>query len=307
MLGEYYPESLKVHPIWVLWRLEADNKGRPTKMPYSPLYHGHASSKDPKTWGTFIQAVQQYESQPCFYDGVAVCISRDYGLIFIDIDHCIDDDGVMDDRALDIIDQFEGQYMEISQSGTGIHILTKGSIPRSSKNSKVDVEMYADKRFCAMTGNPLRRGEPTEAQAAIDYVFSKYKTEDIPLKPVRSESVTLCNNDKWIISHASGHGRFDSLYAGQWQAAGYSSQSEADLALLMILSFWTNCNADQMDRLFRSSGLYRDKWERQDYRDRTLTSAISRCEHTLADYIDQKNREEGEAYDRAMLDSWDEL
>lgn len=307
MLGEYYPESLKSLPIWVLWKLEQDNKGRMTKVPYSPLYSGHASSSNPNTWSSYQQAVQRYRSQSDYYNGLAVCISDKYHLVFIDIDHCIDADGVMDSTATDIVSQFGGQYVEVSQSGTGIHILTKGSIPRSFKNSKANIEMYASRRFCALTGNALSAGEPTEAQTALEYIFEKYKTAEVTQKAIRGESVTLQKDDKWIINHASGHGRFDTLYAGEWNAAGYGSQSEADLALLMILSYWTDCNTEQMDRLFRSSGLYRDKWERQDYRDRTLSMAVDRCDHTLSDYIRQKNREKGEAYERAMREAWDEI
>ena len=307
MLGKYYPESLKKLPIWVLWRLETDEKGRPTKVPYSPQYHGHASSSNENTWGTYEQAVQQYKSQPDSYNGLALCISEKYHLVFTDIDHCIDASGAMDDRAADITTKFEGQYIEVSQSGTGLHIITKGSIPKNFNNRDANVEMYASKRFCAMTGNALSEGEPSESQAAVDYVFDKYKTPDVPKEAVRSESVTLHNDDKWIISHASGHGRFDDLYAGNWQAAGYGSQSEADQALLIILCFWTDRNGNQMDRIFRSSGLYRDKWERQDYRDRSLLNAIARCDHTLSDYITQKRREEADAYEKAMLDTWDEL
>ena len=59
---KYYPESLKNLPIWALWRIETDQKGRPTKVPYSPHYDGKASSTNPKTWGTFKQAEWKYKS-----------------------------------------------------------------------------------------------------------------------------------------------------------------------------------------------------------------------------------------------------
>lgn len=39
--------------------------------------------------------------------------------------------------------------------------------------------------------------------------------------------------------------------------------------------FWTPCNPDRIDALFRQSGLYRSKWERADYRVRTITRAIA--------------------------------
>jgi len=42
--------------------------------------------------------------------------------------------------------------------------------------------------------------------------------------------------------------------------------SAADLALCSMLAFWTNNDELRIDSLFRQSGLYREKWERQDYR-----------------------------------------
>jgi hypothetical protein len=40
------------------------------------------------------------------------------------------------------------------------------------------------------------------------------------------------------------------------------------------LAWWTDRDRHQTDRLFRQSGLYRKKWERDDYRERTLDKAL---------------------------------
>lgn len=74
---------------------------------------------------------------------------------------------------------------------------------------------------------------------------------------------------------AANGGKFSRLWAGDWEGAGYPSQSEADLALAEILAFWTGGDPERIDRLFRQSGLYRDKWARPDYRDRTIARALS--------------------------------
>lgn len=305
MNDRYYPASLKDLPIWALWKLERDPKGRPTKVPYSPHYDGRASSTNPQTWGTFGEAVRKFESRPDYYNGVSLIISKNYGLVFIDIDHCIDGDGVMNETASDIVGSFGEQFMEFSQSGTGIHIITRGQIPKSFKNSQNGVEMYADKRFCALTGNVLFKGDPTEEQSVIDELYQRYKTPEKVKKSVRSKNRALNNSDQWVIDHATGRGRFDSLFAGNWESAGYGSQSEADLSLCLILAFWTNCDPDQIDRIFRSSGLYRDKWDRDDYRNNTIQNAIDQCDETLPEFINRKNRERGERLDRAMQEDWD--
>ncbi|PSL21639.1 phage/plasmid primase, P4 family [Shimia abyssi] len=55
--------------------------------------------------------------------------------------------------------------------------------------------------------------------------------------------------------------------------------SSADLALMNHLAFWTGKDRRRMDRLFRRSGLMRDKYElRADYHINTIQYAIRSCE-----------------------------
>ena len=53
------------------------------------------------------------------------------------------------------------------------------------------------------------------------------------------------------------------LYNGD--IGGYASHSEADLALVAHLLFWTGGDEGRTDRMFRESGLMREKWDRADY------------------------------------------
>ncbi len=66
------------------------------------------------------------------------------------------------------------------------------------------------------------------------------------------------------------------LYAGDTSGCG-GDHSAADLALLSRLAFYSQ-DPNQLDRLFRRSGLYREKWERQDYRNRTIQRALHQRE-----------------------------
>ena len=50
--------------------------------------------------------------------------------------------------------------------------------------------------------------------------------------------------------------------------------SRADLALCKMLAFWTGGDPDRVDQLLRVSSLFRDKWERDDYRTATIEEAI---------------------------------
>jgi putative DNA primase/helicase len=67
---------------------------------------------------------------------------------------------------------------------------------------------------------------------------------------------------------------FNRLWNGEWQKL-YQSASEADLALCSLLAWWCDGDADRVDRLFRQSGLYREKWERSDYREWTIARACT--------------------------------
>lgn len=296
-ITEYLPESLKPFPIWCLWRLEQDPKGRMTKIPYSAMYYGRASSTKPRSWATFDKAQQELKDNPGYYCGLALAVSEELKLIFIDIDDCIDDQKRIAPHAQDILKAFQNSFAEVSQSGRGIHILTKGTIPRSFKNSKNGVEMYNAKRFCSMTGKAILPFEPFEDQPALDYVFDKYKTPDPP-KPIIRPVPSLSRSDQWIIERGCRNRMTSDLFSGNWQEY-FGSQSEADLSLCMRLAFWTDCNPDQMDRIFRASGLYRAKWDRDDYRNRTLTTAISNCNETYSEYNKRKLMQDEERYLKA--------
>lgn len=54
--------------------------------------------------------------------------------------------------------------------------------------------------------------------------------------------------------------KFAALMAGD--TTGHASQSECDLGLLNLLAYWTGGNPAQMDRISRTSGLMRGKWDR---------------------------------------------
>ena len=191
------------------------------------------------------------------------------------------------------------QFIEVSQSGRGLHILALGEIPKSFKNSQNGVEMYNDRRFVSMTGRTVGRGEPHEDAGAVRYVFETYRTPEKEKKIVRHAVSDLERGDQWIIDHAMKRGRFRELFEGMWRGL-YGSQSEADLALCTILAFWCDCRPDQIDRIFRTSSLYREKWDREDYRVRTIQSAISNCDETFSEYI----KKGGDQFERAFLERW---
>jgi hypothetical protein len=75
---------------------------------------------------------------------------------------------------------------------------------------------------------------------------------------------------------ARGGERFARLWSGD--RSGYESASEADLALCSMLAFWTGPDEGRIASLFARSGLAREKWNRADYRHRTISRALDGAE-----------------------------
>jgi putative DNA primase/helicase len=68
------------------------------------------------------------------------------------------------------------------------------------------------------------------------------------------------------------------------RGARHRSQSEADFTLVLLLLYWTNKDTVQVDRLFRHSGLMREKWDRpvkanETYGERIIKDALRKGKH----------------------------
>jgi len=244
---ENIPAELKSVKQWVCW-VGSD------KIPKNAKTGGNAMSNNPETWSTFDEAVEGCEKY--HFDGLGFMFAPPY--FGVDLDHCID--------RVDFCDEFVEtlqSYAEISKSGSGLHIICKGTLPKGSRR-KGGVEMYQNGRYFICTGNLYNEKykEVQDCTESIKVLHSKYLPSAEPkIEPRRVEVVEF--EDEEIIDKARAcrtGGLFSMLYAGNWEGV-YSSQSEADLALCNHLAFWTQRDTAQMDRIFRSSGLMRPKWD----------------------------------------------
>lgn len=50
------------------------------------------------------------------------------------------------------------------------------------------------------------------------------------------------------------------------------------MALCSILAYYTNGNVEQIDKLFRRSALFRDQWDRDDYREMTINKSLNKLD-----------------------------
>ena len=140
------PEELRQRRQWVVWKLE-ERDGKPTKVPYIAGGSGKASSTDSLTWRSFKEAVQALETGR--YNGIGFVFSSGDPFAGVDLDDCRDPEtGELEEWAAKIVEAF-GSYAEVSQSGTGVHIIVMGKAPNKKRGK---VEAYSSERYFTMTG-----------------------------------------------------------------------------------------------------------------------------------------------------------
>jgi hypothetical protein len=283
------PAEMRAYKQWICWRLEwkesdTNHTDKPTKVPYSPWPGGFkASVTKPEHWGTFEQAcaapitcMEPVEhSKPIGetgLSGIGFVFTLDDPFCGIDLDDTHEDQEAHA-KQLDIFHRFE-TYSEYSPSGKGCHIIAKGVIPHGRRRGPI--ELYANERYFTMTGKSIRDLPIADCQLSIDILFNmlggKAKQEIVV------EETEQFEEDDAIVAAASAAvngDKFSALYEGNWQSL-YSSQSEADFALIDIIAFYTK-NKAQIARIFRQSMLgQRDKAKRDDYVNYMVEKAFDR-------------------------------
>lgn len=257
-IPEAIPAELKSVRAWVIWRYEFVD-GKWTKVPYQTHGKRKAKPNDPSTWGRFESAIENY---PQGSDGIGFMLSKEWGYVGVDLDHCVGE--TTKSWALAIMLELD-TYTEISPSGTGLRILLKGSLPPNGRK-KDNIEMYESGRYLSITGHH-RSGLPETIEARQQQINALHKrvfakTETV--RPIRNVPISLSDSELLERAFRAKNGAgIKALYGGDRAGRG---RSEADMALCSHLA-WYSKNADQIDRLFRCSGLMREKWDERHFAD----------------------------------------
>jgi len=286
------PQEMRHYAHFVLWQREWDDEAKDgeTKWRKVPMIAGtdsRAKSNTPSTWCSWPVAVKAYTQIAERAPGTvgmgyvfaksghprypAIKPNDEDDLVFIDLDHCRDPQtGEREPWATEIIERFK-TYSEASPSEVGVHAYVRGQLSKAYKVG--NVEMYAVARFTTLTGAHLD-GTPTTINAnqeAIDWLVERLEAEHAAKRPKRApkrpnQPTTVKRHgltDAQLVAKIRGSKQgplFHDLYDdGDW-ASRYPSQSEGVWALLGILAWWTQCDTEQMDRLFRTSALMSGKW-----------------------------------------------
>ena len=251
------PQKLKLIPNWVVWRSKP-----PKKLPYDPKTGAPADADKPSTWGSYETAVSAFYTGG--YDGIGFELgTADHlsGYTVIDLDHVLIN-GQLPSEYEEIV-HFLDSYTEISQSGEGLHIFVRGQKP-GDRCKNDHIEMYDQKRFIAVTGNLYgnRSDIMTRTESISDLYYREFGVNTNFEKPA---IMPLKSDDDYTVLQKARNSkismRFIDLYDHGDISAYNGDDSSADLALCNYLAYWTNCDETQIDRLFRSSALYREKWD----------------------------------------------
>lgn len=285
---ENVPAELRREPRWVCWRRE-ERGGKTTKLPVDAHTGRMAKSTDPATWATFEEAVAAVGRWRC--DGVGFVFGPDRAFTGLDLDHVIVD-GVLDAEYRWVVEE-AGTYTEVSPSGDGLHLIFRGAKPEGAERSRKGqpgervVEMYDHDRYFTVTGNVFEgRGALAENPGVVERAYRTWiEPEARPAQPrlddaAREASPGDMGDDELVermLASRSG-GDIRALLAGDCSAQG-GDHSAADMALCSHLAFWCAGDAARMDRIFRRSGLMRDKWDSRrggtTYGAQTIERAIS--------------------------------
>ena len=274
-------EEIKEMPVWLLWHKQ-NNRGRVAKVPIAAS--GGPCGTDEKyqnDWVTYNEALQAVETRNA--DGVGFKIPG--GMFFLDIDHRDLDDGLVQE----MLSRYNS-YSEYSVSGEGIHIYGLCDISQlptyiDSKSGKLKLssdfymhhpenglELYFGEltnRYAAFTGNIILDRPLMDCTEAILYTLNRYmkkKTAETSIDREANKAIDKLRKQK-------NGDKFGKIFDyGEWD--GVTDHSKLDAALCALIAFCTGDNPELIDAVFRKSALYREKWERDDYRNRTIRYGV---------------------------------
>lgn len=275
------PMELRQYKQW-LWfkrirKIDLKGKEKILKLPVSPITFKSDDWNNKEQWADFETAVNNIEGSGS--DGLSFVLSMDDPFL------CIDLDNVSCDMRERFFRDFHDTYIEISQSGKGLHIFAKGEIADNFNNQIEKVEMYQNNRCIAMTGELFTVNYLAESkQDTIDKYYKLYSPKESIYKAIEGNNGDLNsipNTDMVLDAMLKHNEKARDLFYGS-NLSGDASKD--DFQLLLLLNSFTHGNHEMMKSIFLQSALNRmgDKSKRKTeigymkYLDESIEKAI-RC------------------------------
>lgn len=288
------PEALKSfdnYKQFILWELVPRGEDKTDKLPCD-YRTGKRFTKeqdwqnDPLTQSDFNSVLEANKHYPKLHIGYL--FTKQDPFFFLDIDNCLQTDNTWSPTAITLINLLPGAAIEVSQSGTGLHIFGTGFVPdHGCKNKDLNIELYTESRICALTGNNIIGNATTDCSVKLPSIVSTYfppkisvrgtewTTTPLPEWTSPGDNEALINKALATSSMSAKFGNaatFRDLWEDNTEvliniypkrtkiSKHVYDQSDADMALAQHLAFWTGCNCEHMLQLMWCSGLVREKW-----------------------------------------------
>lgn len=260
------PEALRNIARWCI----AGPDKAPYYVPHSGSVITSASVIDPKTWMSFDNAARA--AHACG-QGIGFICHEDDPFTCIDLDYKDSESAPNNPekwttpeqvaRSWSIVREFES-YTERSRGGKGMHLWVGGKIGRGARRE--NIEIYSQQRFIICTGDVIADLPIAPGQPLLDKLLEQVRAAQGGYKAELVEQEET-SSDRELIEramYASNAEKFNELCLGKWEDIGFPSQSEADLALMSMFTFYSPSN-EQCRRLFRMSKLgLREKAQKND-------------------------------------------
>lgn len=316
------PNSIKDLNIWLCY----DDRDKPSYKKYDDKRINQLKKQPRDLKGipypftkrafTFNECIESIKNG--FNSGVGIVVKND--LVGIDLDHCIkgyqrlDDLGleipILSDEIKELVNQLNDSYIEISQSGRGLHCLVYSSvcIPRQIKD-KIEIEIYTNQsHFLRLSGNVLNIDADNieildKTDVLID-IYSKYfniddskQVEDIIIKDnsISFRDDVFKKQFKGLSNKYDAEQILDNLfkkdifyyklynntltdadidkYNAKRKGRGLKDTSNSGLSVLLILNlmYYSYGDLDIVYSLFKKSKLYKSDYDLISWRAKGLT------------------------------------
>ena len=182
------PNTLKQRAAWLVWRFESASQAgeKPRKMPYYVTgirRHGvQGSPEDIAQLATFEQALDALRSGRWTALGLAPIPGC--GLNSWDFDNVLAGERQIPTELKTLLHD-SGTYCEISPSGTGIRMVSLGTLP-SIKRIHPDgynVELFGESGYVTITGNVLCGEDVTTLPASVEATLKAWLQSDLTERP----------------------------------------------------------------------------------------------------------------------------
>jgi putative DNA primase/helicase len=264
------PAELRELRQWVAYR--------PDKVPIDPATGRPADTTDPTTWGTYDAAATRAATDGL--PGVGFVLTADDPYAGVDLDDCRDPDtGQLDPGATAIVTGLDS-YAEVSPSGTGVHVIVKGTIP-GSRNRKGKVEMYDRNRYLTFTGQHIADAPQAvnDRQLALDGLYYRvFGTVNEPDTADTLPAPTGLSDDAVIAKLFTDKNAAATARLWSGDISDYDDDdSRARAALIRRVGFYTGGDVQQVERIMRRSALDKSKWDSTRGRQTFIEYEIRRC------------------------------